>query len=1683
MTTKPPASRLARFTALSIASVVLLASHSAQAASATWSATPTNGNWEAGVGDTNWSTGIGAFPGATSGLTNADTATFNQSSTTAIAITSSSLNIKSITFGIGGGTVANAFTLGSTVGNSLLLSSGGAITVANNSGGNAMTVNAPLVLEPLTNTTAGTYTFNNAAGTATQNLIIGGSVTGGTTTQGITLTLTGSSGPTGNDVQGVISDGGAALGLSIVKTGNATWKLSNTNSSFTGGVAIQAGTLSASSIGNSGGNSSLGTNGTINIGSAGTGATLAYIGTGETTNKVINLSGTTGGATITQSGASGLLKFTSAITNTVAGNKTITLSGSTAGTGEIASNILDTGGTISLTKSGSGTWTLSGTNSYSGLTNVNGANGTLIITGSNSSAGATTVQSGTLILNSAASNGGLATGLLTFGSGGALTVSTAATLSNTVSAGFGSGGFGIAGNQNLVFNGDVTTTGNDNKGFNNNLTGGATMTLNGFLNISNSTTNTYNSGGSGTTIVNGVVRTTPAFGTTANVTNSAGTMIFNNTNTYAGTTLVSGGTLQLNVNSAISASALVLSGGTLALRSDTNNDTFGATSRTLSGNATINVDKLSTGSSNTLQLGAFNVTAATTATLTVSGGNGYGLALGAITQTPVTGTTFTIANSAPLTLASFTTNSNAATPKLSFTGTGTATITGNLTQSGSGALALDRATAPGTLILQGTSNMTGAVTITNGTIQTAVDTAFGSTSGISIGGSGVLALRADANTQFGATAYNVATSSSGATINVDQVSAATPGTTITLGTGTMGAHQLVTTGANGVSLTLGAISSSITAGTPSITNNIASPGILTIGGVAFTGNTGGTTSITFNGTGTTLVTGAVTQNLANAVALTMNNASGTTIFTGTNTNTGTNTITAGTIQVGNNTSTGSLGAGGISLTNANSSLVFKRSNAVSVANTITLLGSVTQAGASSLTLSGTSTFSGGLNINSGSVISGSATPNGGIGTGTVTMANSTMLDLGNNTLTTGLLNTSGDGTGVSITNATGTAGNKTLTISGTGTQTFAGVISNGTATSLGVTKAGAGIQNLTGANSYSGITTITGGTLAFASGSLSTTSAVALTVTGVTLKYLAGNTDDLSAKINTNSINGGAGAIIDIGGNNVTFASTISNTQGAGMKFIGTSGSILSLTGSTSIFSNGGPIVIDTIEVDLNKTGTPTYTSDVTLQNGAKYKLFGAAAGTTVGSTTPSLTINSNSTLDLNGNNYNLQSLLGDSTALITNSAASTTSTIRYTYAGTSATFNGTIQDGAGIVAVNGNASRSTNITYTGNNTYSGGTSVIADGTLAHAHTLSLGSNTALGTGALTIGSYVTVKSDSSSARTLTNDVTVTSATGTPIFGTAITGDLSFGALSTSGTPSITVDNAQTTFTSATGITGLTKLGAGTLNISGNYAASGATTITAGTLQIGGSASGNIADNAALVFDTSGSPAAYTGVISGNGTVTKSGVGTHVFSGANTYAGTTTITAGTLLVNGTHTGAGDYSVSGTLGGTGTITGATNAGITLASGAKLAPGASAGTLAATLSGTGTVDLSAAVGGANFGALVFELGAVGPGTSDIFSLTSGTLAIGSGALEFADFNFSALSGFGAGVYTLFDTASAISGTLGSSLSGTIGGFNGVLSLANLNNDLILTVSAIPEPSTWALLAFSLTTVMILRRRKSA
>jgi len=196
-----------------------------------------------------------------------------------------------------------------------------------------------------------------------------------TTSGGVkTLILSGTN--TGNNtIQGIIPDGSGAT--SLTKSGAGTWVLTGANS-YTGKTVIQGGALSVATIGSVSGTGNLGApttaaNGTIDIGSTSVSGTLVYTGSGETTDRVINLLGTTGGAGIQADNASGTLIFSNNLTVTGSGAKALTLSGSGAGQLQgIIPNYTGAGGplAVSVTKSGNGTWTLSGANSYTGATTV-----------------------------------------------------------------------------------------------------------------------------------------------------------------------------------------------------------------------------------------------------------------------------------------------------------------------------------------------------------------------------------------------------------------------------------------------------------------------------------------------------------------------------------------------------------------------------------------------------------------------------------------------------------------------------------------------------------------------------------------------------------------------------------------------------------------------------------------------------------------------------------------------------------------------------------------------------------------------------------------------------------------------------------------------------------------------------------------------------------------------------------------------------------------------------------------------------------------------------------------------------------------------------------------------------------------------------------------------------------------
>jgi autotransporter-associated beta strand protein len=316
--------------------------------------------------------------------------------------------------GYTGTTSVTGGTLNITNGNALGASSAGTTVTGTANNANLTLSGSITVPEPITivgnGDTTGTTTTTNGvlrsvSGTNvwSGNVTINASATTRITVDAGLFTISGNVAlsPTAGDqfvlqgagngaISGVISGVGS---LTKGTNGTGTWTISGANT-FTGKSTVTAGTLSVASINSvSGGSatSNLGAPttvllGTIDIGGSNTTGTLTYTGTGETTDRVLNLPGTSGGGgTVSQAGT-GLLKFTSALAVGGSGTKTLTLRGATAGTGELAGSIVNGGGTVGVTKLDSGLWTLSAANTYNGPTTVSA--GTLRITGSSTLGGA-----------------------------------------------------------------------------------------------------------------------------------------------------------------------------------------------------------------------------------------------------------------------------------------------------------------------------------------------------------------------------------------------------------------------------------------------------------------------------------------------------------------------------------------------------------------------------------------------------------------------------------------------------------------------------------------------------------------------------------------------------------------------------------------------------------------------------------------------------------------------------------------------------------------------------------------------------------------------------------------------------------------------------------------------------------------------------------------------------------------------------------------------------------------------------------------------------------------------------------------------------------------------------------------------------------------------------------------------
>lgn len=403
-------------------------------------------------------------------------------------------------------------------------------------------------------------------------------------------------------------------------------------------------------------------------------------------------------------------------------------------------------------------------------------------------------------------------------------------------------------------------------------------------------------------------------------------------------------------------------------------------------------------------------------------------------------------------------------------------------------------------------------------------------------------------------------------------------------------------------------------------------------------------------------------------------------------------------------------------------------------------------------------------------------------------------------------------------------------------------------------------------------------------------------------------------------------------------------------------------------------------------------------------------------------------------------------------------------------------------------------ITLAGNNTYTGGTN-IRRGTIIGTHANAFGTariNLSSGSSTLLTGAAVTI----ANALEFSNSSTSTSATIGSNFAGVSTFSGTLNRWNDGGTAPLALTSAAggtVNFTgqindSSTGNTQtITKTGQGIVvltNGTNNYG--GGTTVTVGTLLVNNTTGNGTGTGAVIVNSVSSSTSNFTrttqsttyttgstaGLVVGQ-SVTGAGIQTDTYIAA-------VVNGTTLLLNKTPTAAGVTSLtfgasSGTLGGTGIIAGAT----TINAGATIAPG--------NLS-TGTLTLKAGLD--LKGIYAWEIGANSASTGfDAISLTGGGLTLGAGSV----FQITALGGvdFSNSFWTSNQTWNVVNNIGSGTLSGTFGSLTGVTSNAfgsfsmtygsGAGADATLNWTAVPEPSTWALVALALTALVIFRRRR--
>ncbi|ELI7111643.1 autotransporter outer membrane beta-barrel domain-containing protein [Salmonella enterica] len=431
-----------------------------------------------------------------------------------------------------------------------------------------------------------------------------------------------------------------------------------------------------------------------------------------------------------------------------------------------------------------------------------------------------------------------------------------------------------------------------------------------------------------------------------------------------------------------------------------------------------------------------------------------------------------------------------------------------------------------------------------------------------------------------------------------------------------------------------------------------------------------------------------------------------------------------------------------------------------------------------------------------------------------------------------------------------------------------------------VVKSGDDVLTLSGANSYSGGTLISDGTLVASNVEALGTGDV---TDNATLELNTGGTFD-------NAISG-SGQVVKSGDDALTLSG--SNTY----------------TGGTTI--SGGTLVAN----DVNALGTGDVTDDATLElnTGGDFDNAISGSGQVVKSGDKTLTLSG-------ANSYSGGTLISDGTLVASNVESLGTGDVTNNATlelNTGGDFTNNIS-GSGQVVKSGDDA----LALSGANSYTGGT-LISSGTLVATNVDALGSGDVTDNATLELNTGGTFDNAISGSGQVvkSGDKTLTlSGSNTYTGGTLISdGTLVASNVEALGTGDVT-DNATLElntggdFINNIGGTGrVEKSGDDTLTLSGSNTYTGGTLINGGTLvasNVEALGTGDVTDNATLALNTGGT---FDNAISGSGQVVKSGDETLTLSGTNSYTGGTTISGGTLVATNVEAlGSGDVTDDATL---------------------------------------------------------------------------------------------------------------------------------------------------------------------------